>query len=653
MNRGVFRFVLLNAVALTAAWAVKFEVNAQCPGSPPSPNDFCATAYYVIYEEDLGGTQKVTRTIPVEGGGSRPFTLKASFWFGGQGVAMQGTGRTGPGGNYIKWTSGGGGWACERNNKWFKWDPASGQCLTNQELTKTVIKNYKDLGVTDFTGFGRLALVNPNSANYQVVNAVRGSSGRVLKAWYSIAVDPKLIRIGTPATTGKLYFRKGNRPNMLFQADDTGGAIKGKRIDIYVGEGRAAMDEWNRSGGNRWVAISFYLASDLNRPWNLVIDGTSVYWVENNLNGSVKKVSKNRELEGGSVSTLATGLVEPTAIAVDNTYVYWIERNNGSNGSIKRIKKDGTSLQTLATGLNNAQNFMALDTNNIYFADGKPGGGAIIRKVSKNGGLPVPLAGTDMFNLRPAIAVDGSYVYFTDDLGNIKRASVNGGSVTTLGPGNPIAMALDSSNIYWVEYSGGTVKKLPKSGGAPTTLASGLNSPSGIAVDGTSVYVIEYTWPGAVKKVSVNGGSVTTLATETNAIGIVVDSENAYWTVNLFINQGKIAKVSKQGTASVLSATSFLETEEFEIGQPNPVLKNTATGFRVEASGAKDLSIQIFNLSGKLVFHTDWVENGFEWNLLNDRGQRLANGVYLYVVYVKGWDGTVMRSEVKKLVILR
>ncbi len=73
----------------------------------------------------------------------------------------------------------------------------------------------------------------------------------------------------------------------------------------------------------------------------------------------------------------------------------------------------------------------------------------------------------------------------------------------------------------------------------------------------------------------------------------------------------------------------------------------------MEASGAKDLSIQIFNLSGKLVFHTDWVENGFEWNLLNDRGQRLANGVYLYVVYVKGWDGTVMRSEVKKLVILR
>lgn len=29
----------------------------------------------------------------------------------------------------------------------------------------------------------------------------------------------------------------------------------------------------------------------------------------------------------------------------------------------------------------------------------------------------------------------------------------------------------------------------------------------------------------------------------------------------------------------------------------------------------------------------------------------LANGVYLYTV--KGWDGTTIRSEVRKLVILR
>jgi hypothetical protein len=69
--------------------------------------------------------------------------------------------------------------------------------------------------------------------------------------------------------------------------------------------------------------------------------------------------------------------------------------------------------------------------------------------------------------------------------------------------------------------------------------------------------------------------------------------------------------------------------------------------------GIKDFSVMIFDLSGKLVFHSGWVENGFTWNLLDNRGQPLANGVYLYVITYRREDGTILRSEVKKLVILR
>ncbi len=213
------------------------------------------------------------------------------------------------------------------------------------------------------------------------------------------------------------------------------------------------------------------LASRLNSPWNLAIDSTSVYWVENNLNGVVKKVP----IQGGLITTLATGLVEPSAIAVDSTHVYWIERNNG-NGKLKKVNKNGGSVITLIpnpsypTGLNNAQNFIVLDTNNIYFADGKSGGGGAIRKISKNGGAVTTLVDKGILNLRPAIATDGTYVYFTDDLGNIKRVSVNATNVDAstippLGSGNPLAMTLDSSNIYWTEYFGGTVKKMHKGGG--------------------------------------------------------------------------------------------------------------------------------------------------------------------------------------------
>ncbi len=34
-------------------------------------------------------------------------------------------------------------------------------------------------------------------------------------------------------------------------------------------------------------------------------------------------------------------------------------------------------------------------------------------------------------------------------------------------------------------------------------------------------------------------------------------------------------------------------------------------------------------------------------------GRRLANGVYLYVVTIRRQDGAILRSQVKKLVILR
>jgi hypothetical protein len=75
--------------------------------------------------------------------------------------------------------------------------------------------------------------------------------------------------------------------------------------------------------------------------------------------------------------------------------------------------------------------------------------------------------------------------------------------------------------------------------------------------------------------------------------------------------------------------------------------------FRVEGWDIGWMRVSVFDLSGKLVFRSDWVQNGFTWNLLDSRGQPLANGVYLYVVRVRGFDGQEYVSEVRKLVILR
>ena len=197
--------------------------------------EFYATAYHCVYESEMAGTQTVTKTIS-----GTPYTLKASFLFGGYGVAMQGTGRTGPAGGYIHYTGGGEGFVSVD-------DPIN---------DAAVRQRYAQIGITDFTGFGNIGLNYPSDATYSMVSEITGASGRTLIPWYSIAVDPSEISLGT---TGTLLFKSGTTPEgttqMSFRADDTGGGITGKHIDVYVGEGQSAIDEWYQTGGNRNVEV--------------------------------------------------------------------------------------------------------------------------------------------------------------------------------------------------------------------------------------------------------------------------------------------------------------------------------------------------------------------------------------------------------------
>jgi hypothetical protein len=87
---------------------------------------------------------------------------------------------------------------------------------------------------------------------------------------------------------------------------------------------------------------------------------------------------------------------------------------------------------------------------------------------------------------------------------------------------------------------------------------------------------------------------------------------------------------------------------------PNPV-RSGEVRFTVEGRGIKDIQVQIYDLSGREVFSSGWVAGEtFEWSLMSSHGQLVANGVYLYIVTVRGFDeGELVKSGVKKLVVLR
>jgi len=142
------------------------------------------TWYTLALEQNLrghktGDSQTITNPPNISG------TFYKEFLYSGYGVAMQGTGIS-LDGRYIKYVRGGGGW--DNNYTW---------------------------------------LNDPASAVFTVSDGVIGAFGRTLTEWQSIAVDPTVIPNG--------YYVWIEFEQAWFRADDTGGAIKGKHIDIYVG----------------------------------------------------------------------------------------------------------------------------------------------------------------------------------------------------------------------------------------------------------------------------------------------------------------------------------------------------------------------------------------------------------------------------------
>jgi hypothetical protein len=96
---------------------------------------------------------------------------------------------------------------------------------------------------------------------------------------------------------------------------------------------------------------------------------------------------------------------------------------------------------------------------------------------------------------------------------------------------------------------------------------------------------------------------------------------------------------------------------DFEIISVSCVLvysQGRSLSFRVEGRGVEALAVEVYDLQGRQVFQSGWAQGGvLRWDLLNVDGRPVANGVYLYVVTVRDPSGRVMRSEVRKLIVLR
>lgn len=121
----------------------------------------------------------------------------------------------------------------------------------------------------------------------------------------------------------------------------------------------------------------------------------------------------------------------------------------------------------------------------------------------------------------------------------------------------PGGIAVDADFVYYgakgspPDYFDGVLYKIPKSGGVPTPLATGLNHIIKIRADGNRVY-----WAngghvdlpdGSVASVSNNGGPITIIASGLLRPYRAADAEYVYWLDGALAGAATLRRAKKSG----------------------------------------------------------------------------------------------------------
>jgi len=104
-------------------------------------------------------------------------------------------------------------------------------------------------------------------------------------------------------------------------------------------------------------------------------------------------------------------------------------------------------------------------------------------------------------------------------------------------------------------------------------------------------------------------------------------------------------------SASILPKSSSRGEVEF-FNYPNPITDVHTTIFGVRGVEAETIRVEIYDLAGRLVWEGEASGNELAWHTEDLAGRYLANGVYLYVIYVKVGDSWI-HSGIRKLAIYR
>lgn len=231
-----------------------------------------------------------------------------------------------------------------------------------------------------------------------------------------------------------------------------------------------------------------------------------------------------------TTDAILTGQSTPLGIAADGEFIFWANRGQ-VGGSVLRARRDGTGVTVLATNQGGTISGVAVDAENVYWATftsgtvatcPKVGGAVRVLASSESGPLGIGVWGRDVYwtsfsggtvtrynldtSARTVVAsglpsglgggaTDGASIYLTSLYANdIYRMPISGGALTTIATGQayPVLTAIDQQHVYWANGDSGQIARVPRAGGASEVFVTDRFGTDGVAVDDRYVYWTNY-----------------------------------------------------------------------------------------------------------------------------------------------------------------
>ncbi len=283
----------------------------------------------------------------------------------------------------------------------------------------------------------------------------------------------------------------------------------------------------------------------------------------------------------------------------------------------------------------------------LHIIGGSAGGG---------GGGPPPGGGGGNFSL----SLHTGWNMISSPIGSVPLSSLQGNCSFSGGPWwwdgaqYQNASTIESAKGYWV-----------KANGACTMQASGSPTPEGLSLhDGWNMISSAGSWnqmnTGGCNLLSgpywYDGTQYQSVAGSTAMNGFL-----GYW-----VKVGGSCSVSSQSLHGNQGEANLAPTTDNSLMPPGPPTESAPLALqslRVTTLKAGQIELQLlgsivaselrlYSLSGEMVAQ-DQGKNTLRVVAMGRDGRPLANGVYLYIVTVKGRDGQTITSEVRKLVVIR